>query len=68
MIWYDSFEQDVLGRLNPNTGDVTEFPFPHSEISIREFFMDSQGRPWFGSSSNNKVGYFYFQDPATASK
>ena len=30
--------------------------------------MDSQGRLWFGSSSNNKVGYFYFQDTVTASK
>jgi virginiamycin B lyase len=62
MIWYDSFEQDTLCRLNPATGEVTEFPFPHSEISIREFFMDAEGHLWFGSSSNNKVGYFYFPD------
>lgn len=68
MVWYDSFEQDVLGRLNPTTGEVTEYPFPHSEISIRELFMDSRGRLWFASSSNNKVGYFYFQDPVAANK
>jgi hypothetical protein len=26
---------------------------------MREFFLDSQGHLWFGSSPNNKVGYFY---------
>ena len=62
MIWYASHEQDILGRLNPNTGEVTEYPFPHSEISMREFFMDSQGRMWYGSSSNNRIGYWYFND------
>jgi len=38
---------------------VTEYPYPHSEISMREFFLDSQGRTWYASSVNNKVGYFY---------
>jgi len=26
---------------------------------MREFFRDSQGRMWYGSAPNNKVGYFY---------
>jgi len=26
---------------------------------MREFFMDSQGRMWYASSVNNKVGYWY---------
>ena len=68
MIWYDSFEQDTLGRLNPTTGEVTEYPFPHSEISIRELFIDDQGRLWFGSSSNNKVGFFYFPGAVAAGR
>jgi len=29
---------------------------------MREFFLDSQGRMWYASSVNNKVGYFYFND------
>jgi streptogramin lyase len=49
----------VIGRLDPKTGKVTEYPFPHSENTIREFFRDSEGRMWYGSPSNNKVGYFY---------
>ena len=62
MIWYSSHEQDTLGRLDPKTGEVIEYPYPHSEISMREFFLDAQGRMWYASSVNNKIGYFYFND------
>jgi virginiamycin B lyase len=58
-IWYSSYYLDVIGRLDPKTGKVTEYPFPHSENTIREFFRDPEGRMWYGSPSNNKVGYFY---------
>jgi hypothetical protein len=36
-----------------------EYPVPHSEIAMREFFRDDQGRMWYGTNPNNKVGYFY---------
>ena len=49
----------MIGRLDPKTGKIVEYPFPHSENTIREFFRDSEGRMWYGSPSNNKVGYFY---------
>lgn len=58
-VWYSSYYMDVLGRLDPKTGKITEFPFPQSENTIRELFRDSEGKMWFGSPSNNKVGYFY---------
>jgi len=58
-IWYSSYYFDVLGRLEPGTGKITQYPFPHSENTIREFFLDTEGRMWYGSPSNNKVGYFY---------
>jgi len=58
-IWYDSHRLDVMGRFDPKTGKVTEYPFPHSELSMREFFRDDQGRMWYGTNPNNKVGYFY---------
>jgi streptogramin lyase len=50
---------DVLGRFDTKTGDMIEYPFPHSEIAMREFFRDSQGRMWYATNPNNKVGYFY---------
>jgi virginiamycin B lyase len=61
-IWYSSYYFDVLGRLDPNTGKITQYPFPHPENTLRELFLDSEGRMWYGTPSNNKVGYFYLTD------
>jgi virginiamycin B lyase len=60
-IWYSSYYFDVIGRLDPKTGTITEYPFPHSENTIREFFPTADGKIWYGSPSNNKVGYFYLK-------
>jgi streptogramin lyase len=62
-IWYASTEQDTLNRLDPHTGEVIEYPFPHSEAMMRELFLDSQGRMWFATPTNNRVGYFYLTEP-----
>ncbi len=51
--------EDVVGCLDPKTGQVVEYPLPFSENTMREFFLDDRGRMWFASPSNNKVGYFY---------
>jgi virginiamycin B lyase len=64
-IWYSSEHLDVIGNLDPKTGHVTEYPFPQSENTMREFFADAQGRMWFGSPANNKVGYFYIAGATT---
>lgn len=57
-VWYASYDTDVLGRLDPATGDVREYPLPYSGNEIREILQDVDGRMWFGTSFNNKVGYF----------
>ena len=61
-VWYASTDQDLIGRLDPNTGKVIEYPFPHSEAMMREFFIDAEGRIWFATPTNNRVGYFYLAD------
>ncbi len=58
-IWYASFYLDELGCFDQKTGKFTTYPFPHSENTVREIIRDPQGRMWYGSPSNNKVGYFY---------
>ena len=58
-VWYASEYMDVLGRMDPKTGKTVEYPFPHAENTIREFFLDAQGHMWYATPSNNKVGYFY---------
>jgi len=39
---------------------------PHSEVDMREFFRDAQGRLWYGTNPNNKVGYFYLANTNAA--
>jgi streptogramin lyase len=67
-IWYSSEYLDEVGRLDTATGKVTEYPFPHSEITSREYFLDAQGRMWYATPSNNKVGYFYLAGQAADAK
>ena len=47
-LWYDSHEMDLLGRFDTKTGKAIEYPFPHPELAIREFFRDSEARMWYG--------------------
>ena len=53
-----SAEDDGDADCRPRTGQVTEFPFPHSGNMIKELSLDAQGRMWYGTPSNIKVGYF----------
>jgi virginiamycin B lyase len=53
MVWFSSFGQQNLGRLDPKTGKVTEFPYPlHREnfptgsLGLR---ADSEGNLWLGN-------------------
>jgi streptogramin lyase len=69
LVWYSSYNDDILGRLDPKTGAVVEFPFPYSGNGLRELMPDSQGRIWFGTPFNNKVGYFVPpEQPKTAQR
>jgi virginiamycin B lyase len=58
-VWYNSEWGDVLGRLDPKTGKVVEYPFPQTENAIKELLPDNHNRVWFASPYNNKFGYYY---------
>jgi virginiamycin B lyase len=58
-IWYSSYYFDVLVKFDQKTEKFTQYPFPHPENTIRELFLDKDGKMWYGSPANNKVGYFY---------
>ena len=58
-VWYSSEWRDVMGRLDPATGTVTEYPMPYTDNGMRDFFLDKDGRIWFATPPNNRVGYFY---------
>ena len=58
-IWYASQTMDTMGRLDPATGKVTEYPPPYFGWGAREILNDPQGRMWTASAGNNAAGYFY---------
>jgi len=48
-----------MGRLDPDTGKVTIYPVPYTDNGMRDFFLDKDGRFWYATPPNNKIGYFY---------
>jgi hypothetical protein len=32
---------------------------PYTDNGMRDFFLDKDGRIWYGTPPNNKIGYFY---------
>jgi len=66
MVWYSSFGEQNLGRLDPRTGKVTEFPikehkpgFPTGLLGLRS---DPTGNLWFGNMYQATIARF---DPRT---
>ena len=48
-----------MGKLDPDSGKVIEYPMPYVDNGMRDFFVDKDGKMWFATPPNNKVGYFY---------
>ena len=66
MVWYSSFGEQNLGRLDPRTGKVTEFAiaehkpgFPTGLLGLRS---DAEGNLWFGNMYQATIAKF---DPKT---
>ena len=66
MVWFSSFGEQNLGRLDPRDGKVTEFPivehkpgFPTGLLGLRS---DPQGNLWFGNMYQATIAKF---DPKT---
>ena len=62
MVWYSSFGEQNLGRLDPRTGKVTEFPveqhkpgFPTGLLGLRS---DPQGNLWLGNMYQATIAKF----------
>ncbi|HVA95581.1 MAG TPA: carboxypeptidase regulatory-like domain-containing protein [Candidatus Dormibacteraeota bacterium] len=62
MVWYISFGEQVLGRLDPKTGKTTEFAIPtlkpkspKGELALRP---DPQGNLWIGMMYQGAVAKF----------
>ncbi|HYC47991.1 MAG TPA: hypothetical protein VED01_21165 [Burkholderiales bacterium] len=60
-IWYVGQYGNVIGRLDPRTGQAKEFPLPENAMP-HTVQLDPKGRPWFSGNKNATMGWV---DPAT---
>jgi virginiamycin B lyase len=66
MVWFSSFGEQNLGRLDPGTGRVTEFAIPEHKPGFPTGLLglraDPQGHLWFGNMYQATIARF---DPKT---
>jgi streptogramin lyase len=61
-VWFSNFGEPALGKLDPATGKVTEYPlpelkkgYPTGSLSIR---ADRDGNPWLGMMNQGAIAKF----------
>ena len=60
-IWYAGQFGNLIGRLDPKTGQAKEYPLPPNSMP-HTVQLDPKGRPWFSGNKNGMIGWI---DPAT---
>lgn len=61
-IWYTGQTVNTLGRLNPETGSVTEYPLPTPRSGPHGLVADAAGTIWYTGNTARHVGRL---DPTT---
>ncbi len=67
-VWVTHFSRKMLTRLDPKTGEITDYPLPHTEpmpekaLHLYAAVADSRGRLWYTETHGNRFGML---DPAT---
>lgn len=62
-IWIANFGVNSIGRLDPKTGKIDEFPVPHQGTTgIHTAVPADDGSVWIGEQATNKLGKW---DPVT---
>ena len=60
-IWWAGQFGNLIGRLNPATGEMKEYPLPANAMP-HTVELDANGTPWYSGNMNGSVGKV---DPAT---
>jgi virginiamycin B lyase len=60
-IWYAGQYGNLIGRLDPKTGQAKEYPLPPKSMP-HTVQLDPKGRPWFSGNKNGIIGWI---DPAS---
>jgi virginiamycin B lyase len=62
--WYTGFGANTLGRIDPTTGQVKQFPLPTPDSGPHGLIADREGRVWY---TGNKAALIGRLDPANGS-
>lgn len=66
MVWYSDFGQQFLGKMDPNTGEVTQYPIPVLKegwpVGTLDLEEDRDGKIWIGVMYQANIARF---DPVT---
>lgn len=55
-IWFTEAHTSRIGRLDPATGTMTEFPLPESHSNPHSIVAGPDGRLWFTLPGTNRIG------------
>jgi streptogramin lyase len=62
IIWYCDFAEGIIGRLDPRTGEVKEWPDPFVKPGypggFQDLELDNEGNPWVGRHEYNGFAKF----------
>ena len=62
MVWYSDFGQQVLGKLDPKTGAVTQYPIPVTKpgfpVGTLDLEADRDGNLWIGDMYQASIDRF----------
>jgi virginiamycin B lyase len=65
-VWYSDFGQMYLGKMDPNTGEVTQYPIPMTKpgwpVGTLDLEADREGNIWVGVMYQANIAKF---DPKT---
>ena len=61
-VWYSDFGQMFLGKMDPKTGKVTQYPIPvvkpGSPVGTLDLEIDKDGNPWVGVMYQSAIAKF----------
>ncbi|HYJ43271.1 MAG: carboxypeptidase regulatory-like domain-containing protein [Tardiphaga sp.] len=62
MVWFTHFAEQYLGKMDPQTGQVWEFPIPVLKpgypVGTLDLGLDKDGNPWIGMMYQSGVARF----------
>jgi streptogramin lyase len=61
-VWYSDFGQMFLGKMDPKTGAVTQYPIPETKkgwpLGTLNLEIDQDGNPWIGLMYQSAIARF----------